>query len=175
MPEILPTGTTAREMEVDSGTSSRYHEYMSRRSDIAGAVQPAVDASAVVGRALRDRCEVLHLDPRRVARLRRALIAADEVVALADTFKALGDPTRVRMLDALSHGELCVCDLALLIGLSQSATSHQLRLLRALRLVKSRRAGRMVFYALDDRHIVTLVRQGLRHVQEGAGPRPRFA
>lgn len=102
----------------------------------------------------------------RVAGLRRALIGADAVAGLAEIFKALGDPTRVRMLDALSHGELCVCDLAQLIGLSQSATSHQLRLLRALRLVRSRRAGRMVFYALDDDHIVTLVRHGLSHVEE---------
>jgi ArsR family transcriptional regulator, lead/cadmium/zinc/bismuth-responsive transcriptional repressor len=71
------------------------------------------------------------------------------------------------MLDALAHSELCVCDLATLIGLSESAVSHQLRLLRNLRLVKARRDGRMVFYSLDDRHIITLFRQGLRHVQEG--------
>lgn len=114
-----------------------------------------------------------HLDPARVARLRRALIAPEAIEGLSEIFKALGDPTRVRVLDALSHGELCVCDLAQLIGLSQSATSHQLRLLRALRLVRNRRAGRMVYYALDDQHIVTLVRQGLRHVEEGARPRGR--
>jgi DNA-binding transcriptional ArsR family regulator len=110
-----------------------------------------------------------------VALLRRTLIAPPAVDALAETFKALGDPTRVRVLDALSHGELCVCDLAQLVGLSQSATSHQLRLLRALRLVRSRRAGRMVFYTLDDRHIVTLFRQGLRHVEEAAGGAGRLA
>lgn len=145
---------------------------MSRRSHVAASapVRPA-PATAVVA----DGCDILHLDPARVARLRAALITPTAVDALSEIFKALGDPTRVRMLDALSHGELCVCDLAQLIGLSQSATSHQLRLLRALRLVKSRRAGRMVFYALDDRHIVTLVRQGLRHVQEGTGPRRRPA
>ncbi len=85
---------------------------------------------------------------------------------LTETFSALGDPTRVRIIDALSHGELCVCDLAALLHLSQSATSHQLRLLRALRLVRSRRAWRMVYYALDDHHILTLFRQGLRHVEE---------
>ena len=97
--------------------------------------------------------------------------------ALAETFRVLGDPTRVRLLDALSHGELCVCDLATLVGLSESATSHQLRLLRTLRLVKARRAGRMVFYALDDRHIVTLFKQGLRHVeeQETVGARRQLA
>jgi len=121
-------------------------------------------------------CDVFHIDPERVARLRQALIGPGAVDALAETFRTLGDPTRVRVLDALSHGELCVCDLAQLLGLSQSATSHQLRLLRALRLVRSRRAGRMVFYTLDDRHIVTLFRQGLRHVEEaGAKPRRRLA
>jgi ArsR family transcriptional regulator len=112
------------------------------------------------------RCDVVHLHPARVARLRAALIGTDAVGELAEMFRVLGDPTRVRILDALSHGELCVCDLAALVGLSQSAVSHQLRLLRNLRLVRPRREGRMAYYTLDDRHIITLFRQGLRHVQE---------
>ena len=112
---------------------------------------------------------MVHLHPARVADLRAALIGEADVTDLAETFKALGDPTRVRILDALSHGELCVCDLAALVKMSESAVSHQLRLLRNLRLVKPRRDGRMVFYALDDRHIMTLFRQGLRHVQENHG------
>ena len=116
-----------------------------------------------------DLCDVVHLHPARVSELRAALIAEDEVTDLAETFRTLGDPTRVRILDALSHGELCVCDLAALVRMSESAVSHQLRLLRNLRLVKPRRDGRMVFYALDDRHIITLFRQGLRHVQERPG------
>jgi ArsR family transcriptional regulator, lead/cadmium/zinc/bismuth-responsive transcriptional repressor len=119
-----------------------------------------------------DSCDVFHIDPARVARLREALIGSEAVSALAETFRVLGDPTRVRMLDALSHGELCVCDLATLLGLTESAVSHQLRLLRSLRLVRARRAGRMVYYALDDRHIVTLFKQGLIHVAESDG-RPR--
>jgi DNA-binding transcriptional ArsR family regulator len=85
---------------------------------------------------------------------------------LAETFRLLGDMTRVRILDALSCSELCVCDIARLLGLSESAVSHQLRLLRGLRLVRPRRAGRQVFYALDDEHIVKLFREGLRHVEE---------
>jgi ArsR family transcriptional regulator, lead/cadmium/zinc/bismuth-responsive transcriptional repressor len=116
-----------------------------------------------------DLCDVVHLHPGRVAELRAALIDEAEVNNLAETFRTLGDPTRVRILDALSHGELCVCDLAALVRMSESAVSHQLRLLRNLRLVKPRREGRMVFYALDDRHIITLFRQGLRHVQEANG------
>jgi DNA-binding transcriptional ArsR family regulator len=118
-----------------------------------------------------DLCDVVHLHPAPVAELRAALIGEDEVAELAETFRALGDPTRVRILDALSHGELCVCDLAALVRMSESAVSHQLRVLRNLRLVKPRREGRMMFYALDDRHIITLFRQGLRHVQEGSGQR----
>jgi DNA-binding transcriptional ArsR family regulator len=85
---------------------------------------------------------------------------------LAETFRLLGDMTRVRILDALSCSELCVCDIARLLGLSESAVSHQLRLLRGMRLVRPRRAGRQVFYALDDEHIVRLFREGLRHVEE---------
>jgi DNA-binding transcriptional ArsR family regulator len=117
----------------------------------------------------RDVCDVFHIHPARLAELRQGLVGPDDVTDLAETFRVLGDPTRVRMLDALSHGELCVCDLATLVGLSESAVSHQLRLLRNLRIVKPRRDGRMVFYALDDRHIITLFRQGLRHVQEASG------
>ena len=72
----------------------------------------------------------------------------------------------MRILDALSRAELCVCDLATLVGLSESATSHQLRLLRSLRLVRTRRSGRLIFYALDDDHITRLFAQGLEHVEE---------
>jgi DNA-binding transcriptional ArsR family regulator len=96
---------------------------------------------------------------------RRALSDAS-AVALADTFKVLGDTTRVRILDAVSRSELCVCDIARLVGLSESAVSHQLRLLRGTRLVRARRAGRQVFYTLDDDHIVGLFEQGLEHVEE---------
>jgi DNA-binding transcriptional ArsR family regulator len=117
----------------------------------------------------KDTCDVIHIHPAQLAALRGRLVGRDDAGELAETFRTLGDPTRVRMLDALSQSELCVCDLATLIGLSESAVSHQLRLLRNLRLVKARREGRMVFYSLDDRHIITLFRQGLRHVQEAAG------
>ena len=87
-------------------------------------------------------------------------------LALADTFKVLGDTTRVRILDALSRSELCVQDIAAGVGLSESAVSHQLRLLRDARLVRTRRNGRQIFYTLDDQHIVKLLAQGLEHVEE---------
>lgn len=88
------------------------------------------------------------------------------VYAVADTFRVLGDPTRVRILDALADGELCVCDIAELAGISESAVSHQLRLLRGMRLVRPRRAGRLVYYSLDDQHIIDLLEQALTHVEE---------
>ena len=120
-------------------------------------------------RRTADACDVFHLDPAKVAFLKTRLLDESAVWTLADTFKMLGDSTRVRLLDALSRSELCVCDLARLLGLSASAVSHQLRLLRGMRVVRARRAGRMVFYALDDQHIVGLFEQGLEHVQERAG------
>lgn len=119
-----------------------------------------------------DVCDLVQIDLARVRKIRAALVAPDAVAGLADTFRALGDPTRVRMLDALSHGELCVCDLAAVLRVSQSAVSHQLRLLRGMRLVRPRRDGRVVFYALDDQHIMALFRQTLQHVEEEQGRAP---
>jgi DNA-binding transcriptional ArsR family regulator len=113
-----------------------------------------------------DACDVFHAHPDKVETLRQGLMAGGDATTLADTFKLLGDVTRVRILDALSKDELCVCDIATLLNLTESAVSHQLRLLRSMRLVRSRRAGRMIFYALDDQHIVRLFNEGLRHVQE---------
>src|SRR5918993_3189489 len=95
-----------------------------------------------------DACDVFHGSTEQMRAVRQALIPAELAGALAETFRSLGDPTRVRILDALSRAELCVCDIATLLSLGESAVSHQLRLLRSLRLVRSRRAGRMVFYAL---------------------------
>ena len=124
-----------------------------------------------------DVCDLVQIDLARVRQLRSHLVTPDAVQGLADTFSALGDPTRVRILDVLSHGELCVCDLAAVLGLSQSAVSHQLRLLRGIRLVKPRRDGRIVFYSLDDQHIISIFKQTLQHVEEAgaAAARPRRA
>jgi ArsR family transcriptional regulator, lead/cadmium/zinc/bismuth-responsive transcriptional repressor len=101
--------------------------------------------------------------------MRRQPLSDASAAALAETFRALGDLTRVRMLDALARSELCVQDLAARLNLTESAVSHQLRLLRSMRLVRTRRDGRLVFYALDDQHIVGLFEQGLEHVEERAG------
>ena len=99
---------------------------------------------------------------------KRPPLTDESAAALAETFKVLGDATRVRILDALSRSELCVCDIARLVGLSDSAVSHQLRLLRSMCLVRPRRDGRQVYYALDDQHIIDLFEQGLEHVEERA-------
>ena len=90
------------------------------------------------------------------------------VQALADMFRVLGDPTRVRILDALADGELCVHEIADRVEISESAVSHQLRLMRTMRIVRGRREGRCVYYTLDDQHVLSLFQQGLRHVTEDA-------
>ena len=135
------------------------------RAQALEAVTAAADR-AEGGAAETDACEVFAADAGRMARACDRLVPAATASALAETFRVLGDATRVRILDAVSYGELCVCDIATLVGMSESAVSHQLRLLRTMRLVKARRSGRMVFYTLDDHHIIDLFAQGLRHVQE---------
>lgn len=106
-------------------------------------------------------------DAAELEHIRARLLGADTVQAVAEIFKVLGDPSRVRLLDSLSHGERCVCDLAALVGLTESAVSHQLRLLRSARLVRVRRAGRMAFYSLDDHHVIGLLHDTRTHVEEG--------
>src|SRR5215510_10806620 len=107
------------------------------------------------------------LEPGAAPSRRERLMTSGAAEALAETFRILGDPTRVRILDVLTSGEACVCDLAGLVGMSESAVSHQLRLLRSMRLVRPRREGRHIYYRLDDQHIMALFQQGLKHVLEG--------
>lgn len=113
-----------------------------------------------------DVCEVRCVDEAKVRRAKRTMKSDASVEALAETFKVLGDPTRLRITDALSRQELCVCDLANVLGMSQSVVSHSLRALRQMRLVRYRRAGKIAYYALDDEHIASLVQEGFRHVTE---------
>jgi len=96
--------------------------------------------------------------------LKEVLLSEERAAELAATFSALSDPTRVRLISALAEGELCVGELASLVEMSISAVSHQLRLLRQLRLVRYRRDGRHIYYALDDEHITTLYRVALEHL-----------
>jgi ArsR family transcriptional regulator, lead/cadmium/zinc/bismuth-responsive transcriptional repressor len=105
-------------------------------------------------------------DAAALAQIQRRLVGSKTVEAVSEVFKLLGDPTRVRLVDALTHGERCVCDLATLVGMTESAVSHQLRLLRAARLVRVRRAGRLAYYSLDDHHVVGLLHDTRKHVEE---------
>jgi ArsR family transcriptional regulator, lead/cadmium/zinc/bismuth-responsive transcriptional repressor len=114
----------------------------------------------------QDRCEVNCIHDEAVKAARQALIGEDIAASLAELFKALGDPTRVKILFSLMTRELCVCDLTAVIGISESAVSHQLKVLRTLRLVKFRREGKILYYSLADDHIEKLFAQGLEHVTE---------
>lgn len=141
---------------------------MTKCSYIHGFVTTGLEATPATAAPDTDACGSTHApDAAALAQVQSRLLGADTVHAVADVFKLLGDPTRVRMVDALSHGERCVCDLATLVGLSESAVSHQLRLLRGARLVRVRRSGRQAFYSLDDHHVLGLVHDTRRHVEEG--------
>ena len=111
------------------------------------------------------KCEVECLHADRVSDAIKAIPLDRMVNALAETFRAMSDPTRVRIIAALTIQELCVCDLANILGLTGSAVSHQLRLLRGQRLVKYRKEGKVAFYSLDDKHIEHLFAEGVRHVE----------
>lgn len=112
-----------------------------------------------------DSCAVRVVDADRVAAVRRRMPPETEVADLADVFGLLAVPGRLRLLVALLEGDLCVCDLAAAAGMSESATSHALRILRAHRVVSVRRAGRMAYYALADAHVRTLLDLALAHVE----------
>ena len=106
------------------------------------------------------------VDAARVSAARRSIHDRTTLTGLSETFKMLGDPTRLKISLALACRELCVGDLAAMLGISDSAVSHQLRLLRAMRLVRQRREGKLVYSRLDDEHIEELIRLGVRHVSE---------
>lgn len=112
-----------------------------------------------------DRCLELKLNMDNVNKVKAVMISENETLRLAEVFKVLGDPTRIRVLYALSKCDMCVCDIAEALGMTQSAISHQLRILRDLRLVRYRKEGKSVFYSLDDSHIVQLFNQGMEHVK----------
>jgi ArsR family transcriptional regulator, lead/cadmium/zinc/bismuth-responsive transcriptional repressor len=94
------------------------------------------------------------------------ILTVEQARVLAETFQVLGDPTRVRIVHALSLSELCTSDLAAVVGMSESAVSHQLRTLRQLHVVRSRRTGKLVYYSLNDHHVRSLFQQGLEHAFE---------
>jgi DNA-binding transcriptional ArsR family regulator len=109
-------------------------------------------------------CNVIHEEV--VAAVRKKMPDDEVLMDLADLFKVFGDSTRVKIICALLRAEMCVCDIAVLLGMSKSAISHQLRTLRQTRLVKYRREGKVVYYSLEDEHVGNIFDQGLVHVSE---------
>ena len=112
------------------------------------------------------KCEITFVHEDRVKAARKALYNGDHTIGLSETFKILSDPTRLNIVVALSKEELCVCDLAALLGMTDSAISHQLRLLKNFRLVRYRKKGKMAYYSVDDEHIEDLIRIAFRHISE---------
>lgn len=107
---------------------------------------------------------IIHLE--NIEEARSGALPAGEVEELSQLFKAFGDPSRLRILYGLIDREMCVCDLAALLGISESAVSHQLRLLRTMRLVVNRREGTILYYRLADGHVVELIKLALEHLRE---------
>lgn len=110
-----------------------------------------------------DTCEELCEHPQLICLARAQIPATDIIINLAETFKILGDPTRIKILHVLTNHELCVCDIAAALGMGQSAISHQLRILRSARLVKYRKEGKSAWYSLADDHVLLVMHQGLEH------------
>lgn len=116
-------------------------------------------------KVINEQCEETCNGTVNIAELKENLIAGNTAAGLADVFKALGDPTRVKIIYTLLEKELCVHDLTMVLDMGQSAVSHQLRYLRNLRIVKRRKVGKTVFYSLDDDHIEQIFVQMLQHVK----------
>ena len=116
--------------------------------------------------AMAPSCAFLHAHGELAERLKKQMPSEDALIDLAEVFKIFGDSTRVKILHALLGGELCVCDIANLLSMTVSAISHQLRILRAAKLVVFRREGKTVFYSLADDHVRTILDMGMEHILE---------
>lgn len=120
-----------------------------------------------IEREVRDgSCEFMHVHEAVVRQVESVMPDEQELIDLSEFFKVFGDSTRIKILYALSQSEMCVCDIAMILQMGQSAISHQLRVLKQLRLVKFRRDGKTVFYSLADGHIQTILAQGMEHINE---------
>ena len=113
-----------------------------------------------------DQCDFICVHENVVNQVIKAMPQDQELLDLADFFKVFGDATRIKILYVLSQSEMCVCDIANLLKMGQSAISHQLRILKQMRLVKFRREGKTVFYSLADGHIESILAQGMEHINE---------
>lgn len=111
-------------------------------------------------------CEYIHVHADIVKQVTEAMPEEESLYDLADFFKVFADSTRIKILYVLLQAEMCVCDIAQLLGATQSAISHQLRMLKQMKLVKYRRDGKTIFYSLSDEHIKNILSQGLEHISE---------
>ena len=112
-----------------------------------------------------DECEGKH-DHKDIIKIKENMLEGEKLLDLSELFKALGDPTRIKIIFILFKDEMCVCDIAESLNMTQSAISHQLRVLKQARLVKFRKEGKSVFYSLDDEHISQIFNSGLKHIEE---------
>jgi len=115
---------------------------------------------------MNDICDVLCINKDAVNHVRSQMLSDQLMADTAEIFKILGDPTRMRLLFTLAQRELCVCDLSAVLGMTQSAISHQLRVLRSARLVRYRKLGKVVYYALADAHVTQFIDLGIDHARE---------
>lgn len=113
-----------------------------------------------------EHCDFTHVHTETVNKVKEQLLKEEELKDLADFFKVFADTTRIKILCVLLKSEMCVCDLAQTLNMTQSAISHQLRILKQMKLVKNRREGKTVFYSLADSHIETIMNQGMEHIRE---------
>ncbi len=109
-------------------------------------------------------CTIIHEDVVQAAY--KTMLPADTITSLSELFKIFGDPTRIKILNALKYSEMCVCDLAACLSMTHSAISHQLRVLKAYNLVKPRKEGKVVYYSLADLHVTAILNTGLEHINE---------
>lgn len=113
-----------------------------------------------------EQCDFIHVHEEIVEKVRGVMPDEEQLLDLAEFYKVFGDSTRIKILYVLSQSEMCVCDIATLLQMGQSAISHQLRVLKQMRLVTFRREGKTVFYSLADGHIQTILAQGMEHISE---------
>lgn len=111
-------------------------------------------------------CETIEVHEELIKTVNEKMPEEEELYDLAELFKVFGDSTRIRILFVLLEAEVCVCDLAATLNMTQSAVSHQLRILKQSKLVKSRREGKSIFYSLADGHVKTIIDQGREHIEE---------
>lgn len=115
---------------------------------------------------MKDACEIEEPDEETVNEIKSKMIEDEMILKVTDGFKTISDPTRLKILYALSIKDLCVCDLASLLDMSQSAISHQLRVLRDKNMVRFKKEGKMARYYLDDEHVINFIKMGVEHAQE---------